>query len=77
MKGELREIKGLVELIEDLLWLEKQYPEEKEKLDILIKLSFGEKTLLKRQIEALEAKFIQEGGYAEQMTKRRKDFRGY
>lgn len=68
---------SLVELIEDLLWLEKQYPQENEKLNSLIKLCFGEKTLLKRQIEALERKFIQEGGYAENMTKKRKDFRGY
>lgn len=68
---------SLVEIIEDLLWLEKNYPEAQEKLDLVIKLCFGEKTMLKKQIESLEQKFIQEGGYAEQMTKQRKEYRGY
>lgn len=68
---------SLIEIIEDLLWLEKNYPEAKEKLGPIIKLCFGEKTLLKRQIESLERKFIQEGGYAEQMTQKRKNYRGY
>lgn len=68
---------SLVEIIEDLLWLEKNFPEFREKLDPIIRLCFGEKTMLKNQIESLEQKFIQKGGYAEQMTQKRKDYCGY
>lgn len=68
---------SLVEIIEDLLWLEDNFSEMRDKLDPIIKLCFGEKTLLQRQIASLEQKFIQEGGYAEQMTKLRKNYRGY
>lgn len=68
---------SLVEIIEDLLWLEANFPEMREKLDPIIKLSFGEKTMLTKQINSLEEKFVREGGYAEQMSKKRKEYRGY
>lgn len=68
---------SLVEIIEDLLWLEENFSEMRDKLDPIIKLCFGEKTMLKKQIESLEKKFIQEGGFAERMTKKRKNYRGY
>lgn len=46
-------------------------------LNYIINLVTRTNYLLDRQIESLEQKFIQEGGYTESLAKKRREFRGY
>lgn len=68
---------SLIELLEDLFWLENNVVKNKEQISRLIKLCQGEKTMLKKQIEVLERKFITEGGYTENLAKQRREYRGF
>lgn len=46
-------------------------------INFLISLIFVTNYLLDRQISSLEKKFIQEGGYSENLAKKRREFRGF
>lgn len=68
---------SLIELLEDLFWLENNTTNNKEVVSRLIKLCQGEKTMLKKQITVLEKKFITEGGYTENLARQRREYRGF
>lgn len=74
---------SLTELLEDYFDLEKDYKKglrktrkDNEELEIIskaIKLLMGEKTMLTRQMEGLQTRFIQRGDEKEEMGKLRQD----
>lgn len=74
IKREKRE-KGNKRVIGDVPPLNPLYP--LPPLNFLINLVIRTNYLLDRQIASLEQKFILEGGYSENLARRRRNFRGY
>lgn len=75
---------SLTELLEDCFDLEKDIKEERRKtkndeeglriLSKIIKLLMGEKTMLARQIEGLQHRFVEKGDEKEDLKKDRQDY---